>query len=156
RADQAEVDTDDAVAANRTILAFLKYTEQLGLQVWRHLADLVQEQRAPLRHLKEPFLVSGRAGERPLLVAEQLGFNQIFGNRRAVDLDERALRPLAVVMNRVGNELLAGSVLPLDQDVRIPAGHAFDQLEHFVHLLALADDVPEPELSLELLFEQQI
>ena len=59
-------------------------------------------------------------------------------------------------MQRVRDELLAGAVLALDQDVRVAAGDALDQLEHFVHLLALADDVAEPELPLELLLEQQV
>ena len=49
---------------------------------------------------------------------------------------------------RVGDQLLAGAVLALDQDVRVAAGDALDQLEHLVHLLALADDVAEPELLL--------
>ena len=96
------------------------------------------------------------AGEGALLVAEQLRLDQILRDRRAVDLDEGALGALAVVVERVGDQLLAGAVLPLDQDVRIAARHALDQLEHFVHLLALADDVAEAELPLELLLEQEV
>ena len=59
-------------------------------------------------------------------------------------------------MQRVGDQLLAGAVLALDQDVGVAAGDALDQLEHLVHLLALADDVAEPELPFELLLEQQV
>ena len=63
---------------------------------------------------------------------------------------------LAVVVERVGDQLLAGAVLALDQDVGVAAGDALDQLEHLVHLLALADDVAEAELVLDLLLEQQV
>ena len=66
------------------------------------------------------------------------------------------LGALAVVVQRVGDELLAGAVFALNEDVRVAAGHALDQLEHFVHLLALADDVAEAELPLELLLEQLV
>ena len=97
-----------------------------------------------------------RAGERALLVAEQLRLDQVLRDRRAVDLDERALGALAVVVDRVGDQLLAGAVLALDQDVGVAAGHALHQLEHLVHLLALADDVAEAELVLDLLLQQQV
>ena len=59
-------------------------------------------------------------------------------------------------MQRVRNELLAGPVLALDEDVCVASGDTLHQLEHFVHLLALADDVAEPELPLELLLEEQV
>ena len=49
RADQPEVHADDAVAADRAVLALLQHAQQLGLQVRRHLADLVEQQRARLR-----------------------------------------------------------------------------------------------------------
>ena len=59
-------------------------------------------------------------------------------------------------MQCVRDELLAGAVLALDQDVRVAARNALDQLEHFVHLLALADDVPESELPFQLLFQKKV
>ncbi len=150
------VDAHDAIAADRPVLALLEHAQQLGLEVGRHLANLVEQQRAPLRHLEQPFLVRLRAGEGPLLVAEQLRLDQVLGDGGAVDLDERALGALAVVVDRVGDELLAGAVLPLDEDVGVAPRHALDQLEHLVHLLALADDVAELEAPLQLLLEQQV
>jgi len=41
--------------------------------VARDLADLVEEQRAAVRGLEPAIARGGRAGERALLVAEQLG-----------------------------------------------------------------------------------
>jgi hypothetical protein len=78
------------------------------------------------------------------------------GNGGAVDLDERALRPLAVVVDGVGDELLAGAVLALDQDVGLARRHALDQLEELLHLLAAADDVGELVLVLQLLLQLDV
>ncbi len=156
RTDETEVDVHDAVAADRPVLALLQHAEQLGLQVGRHLADLVEQQGAALGHFEQPFLVHRRAGERPLLVAEQLRLDQVLGDGRTVDLDERGLGTLAVVVDRVGDELLAGPVFAFDEDVRVAAGDVLDELEQILHPLALADDVRELELVLELLFQLQV
>src|SRR5438093_893754 len=53
RADETEVDVDEAVAADWPVLALLQDAQQLGLQVRRHLANLIEQQRAALRHLEE-------------------------------------------------------------------------------------------------------
>ena len=153
RADEAEVDVHDAIAANRPVLALLQNAQELGLEIRRHLADLVEQQRAPLGHLEEAFLVQRRARERALLVAEELRLDQIFGDRRAVDLDERPLRPLAVVVDGVGDQFLARAVLALDEDVRLARRDALDELEQILHLLALADDVVEPVPIVQPLFQ---
>ena len=71
RTDEPEVDADDAVAADGAVFAFLDDAQELGLKIRRHLADFVEEQRAPLRHLEQPFLVGLRTGEGALLVSEQ-------------------------------------------------------------------------------------
>ena len=49
----------------------------------------------PSASSKRPSLLLDRAGERALLVAEQLALEQRLGERGAVDLDERAVRALA-------------------------------------------------------------
>ena len=54
-----------------------------------HLADLVEEDRALVGRLELADLLLGRAGERALLVAEQLAFQQRLGQRGAVEADER-------------------------------------------------------------------
>jgi hypothetical protein len=50
----------------------------------------------------------------------------------------------------VGNQLLAGAVLALNEDVRLAGRHAFNQLEELLHLLALADHVLELVSVLQL------
>src|SRR6185295_2438521 len=64
--------------------------EPPGLDVERHLADLVEEQRAAVGALDQALLGGDRAGERAALVAEQLALEQLAAERRAVEPDERA------------------------------------------------------------------
>ena len=52
-----------------------------------------------------------RAGERALLVAEQLALHQAGRDRRAVDLHERSLAARALVVDGAGDQLLAGAGL---------------------------------------------
>ena len=56
-------------------------------------------------------------------------------------------------MNRIRDQLLAGAVLALNQDVRVARRHALDELEEVLHLLALADDVGEAVLPSDLLLQ---
>ena len=65
----------------------------------RHLGDLVEEQRAAVRQLERARPPRDRAGERALLVAEQLGLEQRVGNRRAVERDERLRRARTQLMD---------------------------------------------------------
>ena len=55
----------------------------------QQLADLIEEDRSPVRQLEAADPPLGGPGERTLLVAEQLGGDQLARNRRAVDGDER-------------------------------------------------------------------
>ena len=56
----------------------------------RQLADLVEEQRAAVGQLEAALALRDGAGERALLVTEQLALEQRLGQRRAVDRHERA------------------------------------------------------------------
>jgi hypothetical protein len=56
-------------------------------------------------------------------------------------------------VDRVRDQFLAGAVLALNQDVRFAGRDALDQLEQFLHLLALADHVLEFVAILEFLFQ---
>ena len=66
--------------AERLELALLQHAQQLGLQRRRDLADLVEEDRAAVGQREAALLVGRRAGERALVVAEQLGLEQRLGD----------------------------------------------------------------------------
>ena len=80
-----------------------------------HLADLVEEHGAAVGRLEQPALLLPRVGERAAFVPEQLALEQLLGKRRTGDVDERSCRPVAVVVNRLGGEVLAGAGLARQQ-----------------------------------------
>ncbi len=95
RGNHPHVDFDRAVAAQFRELAVLQHVQDLGLQRLRHLADFVEHDGAVLRELELADARRGRAGERAALVAEQLAFEQVGGQRRAVHFHERVRRAAA-------------------------------------------------------------
>ena len=85
RAEQAHVDRQLGDRADRPHRALLDRAQQLRLHRQRQVADLVEEQRAAVGRLEEALAVVGGAGERALAIAEELGLEQLLGNRAAVD-----------------------------------------------------------------------
>ena len=68
------------------------------------------------------------AGERALLVAEQLGLDQLARDRRAVDPHERTSRPFREVVQATRHQLLAGARLALNEHRRVRWRDACDLL----------------------------
>jgi len=96
-------------------LSLLDHAQQLRLRGKRQLADLVQEQR-PTRGRLEGTLAEGvRASEGTALVSEQLVFDQVLRECRAVEGDERAVRARAEAVQLPGDELLSRATLPHDE-----------------------------------------
>ena len=125
----ADVDLDRLLAADALEPALLEHAQELGLQAERQLADLVEEQRAAVGHLEAAGLLFGRAGERALLVAEQLALDQRLGERGAVDGDARTLRAARRAVDRARDHLLAGAGLAAEQDRRVARADALDELD---------------------------
>ena len=73
------IDGNDRRAADAADLLFLQDPQQLCLQRHRDLSDLVQEDRALVRQLKQShFSLPGSAGEGTRFIAEQFAFQQGF------------------------------------------------------------------------------
>ena len=79
--DDADVDRHRPGAADAVDHALLDGAQQLGLQPHVHLGDFVEQQRAAVRLLELADAARDRAGEGALLVAEQLGFEQVLRDR---------------------------------------------------------------------------
>ena len=93
RGDHAHVHAPRVAGAHGHDLAVLEHAKQLRLERRRHVADLVQEERAAVRQL-EPSLAVGRgARERAADVAEQHRFGQLGRYRDAVHRNERPPAP---------------------------------------------------------------
>ena len=105
-----------------------------------HVADLVHEERAAVRLLQKPFLAGDGAGERAADVAEKLALQKRLGERCAVDGEEAALAPQAVVVDRSRYQLLPGPGLAKDQDVRLAGGHLDGEVVDLLEDGASEDD----------------
>ena len=86
--DDAHVDLEGAAAADPLEFALLEHAQQLGLKGGADLADLVEEQGAAVGLLEAALAGADRAGEGALFVPEELGLEQVVGERGAVELDE--------------------------------------------------------------------
>ena len=144
------------VAADALEAPVLEHAQHLGLQADRHLADLVEKQRAAVRDLELPGLAGVGAGERPLLVAEQLGLEQRLGNRRTVDRDKRSVGPIAVRMKRTREQFLARPALTSKQHGGVGRGNAPQVAQHLEQRRVLADDRWRAVTGAERLLQQEV
>ena len=133
RGDDAHVDADRGLAPDTVELALGEHPQQAGLQRRRHVADLVQEQRAAVGLLEAPAALRVRPGEGAALVPKQLRLEQVRRNRRGVERDEGAGGARAVLVQCAGDELLAGAGLPGDEHRDARARQASDGAKHLLH-----------------------
>src|SRR5690606_24117787 len=138
--DDADVDGDGAVAADAGDPALLERAEHLRLRVEAHVPDLVEEERPAVGLLELPDPLLRGAGEAPLLVAEQLGLDELARDGGAVDLDDGAGAAGALVVDPAGDELLARAGLAGDEHARLGRRHAGDGALDALDGRAVADD----------------
>src|SRR5262249_29467751 len=81
----ANVDRRFLGTAHRPQISLLQDAEQLYLHGNAHLADLIQEDGAPVGHLKQPALVLIGAGESAFHIAEQFTLEKRFRKGAAID-----------------------------------------------------------------------
>jgi hypothetical protein len=108
--------------------------QELDLKTRRHLADLVEQQRAPVGFREQALLGPAGPGEGPTHVPEDLRLQQRLGQRAAVDGDEGPARPLAGVMDGLGDDLLARPRFTLDEHGGARGRDPPHQLHYLGHL----------------------
>ena len=118
----------------------LDHPQQLGLRGRRQVADLVQEQRPARGGLEGSLAERVRARKGAALVTEQLVFDEVLGERGAVDGDERAFRIRAEAVQLAGDELLSRSALSHDEHGARNLGHARDRVLEPLHGRACAHE----------------
>ena len=116
--------------------------EQLHLHLEREIADLVEE-RVPRSARRTFRLARDGSGERATLVAKQLGLEDLGGDRRAVDRQESRRATRGVLVERVRDELFAGSRLADDENVLPGGGDELHLARQGLHGLRVTD---QPEL----------
>src|SRR5436189_714633 len=111
RGDDPDVDSERVAAADALDLAGLDRAQQLDLGVERQLADLIEEDGRSVGILEAADMAIERAGEGALFVAEQHGFDEIFGDRAAIDGVELLLGARGGGVDRLGDDFLARAAL---------------------------------------------
>src|SRR5471032_20744 len=108
--DNSDVYPVNAVPAHSLDGEVLNRPQQLCLSGQRQIRHLVEEQCAAVGVL-ELASSSPYTGRDPILNAEELGFEQRFDERGAVDRHKRAVSAATQVVNLMGDELLADAAL---------------------------------------------
>src|SRR5438874_2671370 len=152
--EDAHVDLERAVAADPLELALLQDAQDLGLRLRLHVADLVEKECPAVGDLELALARRDGPREGALLVTEELALDQLARERRAVHLDERLRAPRAVVVERVGDQLLPRAARAADEDRQIRVRHLADHVEHALHRRALADQAPEAIRARDLLLQE--
>ena len=155
--DQSNVGLNQLVAPQTFELLLLEDAQQFGLQFQRHIAHFIEEQGAFVRQFEAADTLGAGPGERAAFVAEQIALQQPGGHRGAVHLHHPPTVSSAEVMNGAGDKLFAGAGFAEDQHGAVALRHHLDLLEHIVHRLAAADNLPEFALDIiELLGEGEV
>ena len=123
RRDDAGGHPDRLLAAHALELAILQDAEQLRLRRLVQIADFVEKDRAAVGQLELAAPERRRAGERPLLMAEELALDQLGRNRGAVHFHERTRGERAFAMDVGGQQLLAGPGLSRQQHADVGSRH---------------------------------
>ena len=139
RGDDADVGGDDLRRAETADLAGLDGAQELGLDVEWELADLVAEERATVCGFEHAHRGFAGAGECALLVAEDLIFEELLGDRGAVEHDERTVAARRALVDGVGDAFLARAGFALDEDGRVGLREAIDEIEEVAHRRTAAD-----------------
>src|ERR1700693_3889823 len=130
-------------AAQAFEFLFLQNAQQLGLQRRRNVTRLVEEERTFVGQLETANLLGYGSGERALLVAKELAFQQIQRNGSTIQPYKRTSAPRADVVDGVCDEFLAGAGFTLDQHSRTGGRDSFDLFKHRFQRRTIADDLLE-------------
>ena len=134
--DDAHVDADRLVVADAGDLVLFQHAEQLDLRAHRHVADFVEEQRAAVGELERADAVAVGVGEGPFHVAEQLALDEVLGHGGAVEGDDPLPLAGAVLVDGLGDQLLAGAAFAGDQHGGVGRGDPLEPVDHRLHLAA--------------------
>ena len=104
-----DINRNRVPSADALDLAIFQQPEELGLDGERDIADLIEEQGAAvgLLDLADPALDG--AGEGAPLETEELTFEQGLRDGDTVDDDKRRIHSGRVLVNRAGDQFLAGA-----------------------------------------------
>src|ERR1017187_5322171 len=113
------------------------------------ISHLVQKERASVRQFEPPDLARNGAGERALLMAEQLALKQPGWDCRTVHFNEGFVVARTETVNRARQQFLARSRLALDQYGGIGGSNRFNFLQDLPKRFAFAHNVFKASIQVE-------
>ena len=138
--DHAHVGFHRLMSADAVEMPVRQDAQQPGLQIERHVADFIEEQRAALGLLETAAAHGLRAGEGAALMAEQFGFQQILRDCRGIQGNEGLRRARTVFMQRPRHQILAGAGFAGNQYGDIRLRQPADGAKDILHRRRLAED----------------
>ena len=134
RDDHAHVHGHVLHAARAAKLLRLEQAKELPLHRQLEGRDLVEQQRALVRNLRQPEAPCGRVPRAAQLVAEELRIERALERTRTRDLDERLVRAIAHRVHRVRHLALRGALLAEQKHGRaIARGEQLDLVRELAH-----------------------
>ena len=119
---------------------FLEDAQKAGLEIDRHLRDLVEKKCAAAGRAQHAGKILARAGENaPFLYPNNSPSINVLRKGRAVELDQRTRAAGALLVNAVGEDLLADAAFPDDEDVRVAGRDLVHKLKELAHFRILED-----------------
>ena len=86
--DDPHIDLHRRVAAHAIKLAIRQNAQQTSLDIQRHIANFIQEQRAAVSLFKATLTDGIGAGKGPFFMPKQFRFDQVLGDRRHIQRDK--------------------------------------------------------------------
>ena len=140
--DESHVALEFLVGPDAAEGPLLQKTKQLHLHRNREIPDFIKEERAAVRRFSPSDAALAGVGERALLVPEQFRLHQRLRKRRAVEYHERLVPAPGKRLDRLGDQLLAGSARAAYQYRRFTRSDMTDLLIDDLHARRIADDTP--------------
>ncbi|MNY01923.1 hypothetical protein D3C86_1344720 [compost metagenome] len=132
-AEDAHIDHQLLLAADRAHGFFLNRAQQLDLHRQGQVGDFVEKQGATIGRLKQALLVFDGAAEAALLVAEEFAFHQLRRDRPAVHRHERLFATPALLVDQARDQLLAAAGFAADIHRRLTARELEDLFAQRLH-----------------------
>ena len=131
---------DRLVAADALELLLLEHAQHLRLGGRRHVADLVEEQRAAVACSNLPIRWRSAPVNAPFSWPNSSLSSSASGMAAQLIARNGRSARLRVLVDGAGDQFLAGAALAEDQHVHVLRGDAADRLAHLLHGRAAADD----------------
>src|SRR5579864_6983613 len=139
--EHANIHGESLTRPDRLEALFLEHAQDFGLRAQAHVSDFVEEESAAVGLLEFSDLVFGRTGKTAFHVAKQFGFNQLFGNCGAADLDKQALASQTGGVQGASHKFLASSAFAVNQNPAVGGGRDGDLLAQGLHGHAVANNL---------------